>query len=467
MLKAPQFLYLNIFGSVSLLILSFIKSIIIIRIAGAHLFGYYQYIYALLMPPLLFSPSFDWLILRFYNSENADRQYVLWGNIYSKFAYLFLSVGYFVLISFNQERFYQAEHLSLLVFLITIQLNTANFKSLPLNLLSISKQYKQQNILEISTTLIWLLSVIIIKLAFNISPLNFLHFLVLFAILSDLFFITYYNTYLARENIIQWSRPLGIKNSFSKGVYQYKSYFLPFIGNDLAGYLKNYLPVYLMGRIGAFEAYSVFHIAKKLFTVIHKIIPKVLRGMLPSIVEKSSEPLFEKKWRLYSFKYVLLMFLVGNMLMILSPGIYELVYKIQLQQSDLMILMNFSLYLTLGALAQTCMMRVYLQSETKISLIHSFITNLFWIVFFTTFHNQLNTSFIAAGYWMNIFLVIMVMVVYFYYQNKELFKTLLMVLALLIPLSALTYGISLIMNQNFQWYVQILSWIKQSWAGSP
>lgn len=375
LLKLPQHLLSNIVGNFTIMILSFIKSVLIVRIATPYFFGIYQYKFAIFSSLFVFSSTLDFTFLRFFNSEETKPE-IFWGHALVKISFLIFSIilcqGYLT-FAFDDSHNIPA----ILIIAIVAQINSANFKTLFACIFSLTEEYRLLNAIEVLFLLLWIVLIWVINYYFKIDGVTFLTLTSSLAIVVDLAFMIY--SYIHFHKIFKTLKYPGFKRSLKIGLYKYKAYFMPYLGSEVAGYMKNYVPSLIFGVKGDFAAYSYFHVVRKIFFTIHKTFPKILKNMLPTILKHRTRKDFWVKWNEYFTKYLFFIFTSITVLLFCLPFILNYFYKINPLDINHFTLFLFSLNLIFGVIAFSNTMFLQTETNTIPFFWGTIVTNITWV----------------------------------------------------------------------------------------
>lgn len=356
------------------LILLFLVSVITINNIETKMYGVYVYLIALSAIVPVFYSAFDSLLLRFTVSESKKNQMTY------MFTIIICKLAVFVIVTpimfFYVYHFEQEIMLDETYELIFIALVFREFMRVFINsytgIINIYEKYILLSKFAVFSAFSSLAFVFITSNLLNLESESFLFYLIVFQVVLSIIAFSF-NFYIANKFI---KFPL-IPNQFDFNLVGQKrnlSYFLPLQLVSFQSYLKLYLPQVFLGNVTTFEDLGIFDILRKIFNIIHKIVPKVTSLFLPSFIKlKESDPSsFELKFSKYSLIYSLLMMFVGVLIIIFSDLILY-IFGLESTQITAIMFILFSYETFLGAIGHTLTMYVKTLETTRLIFYSSFV----------------------------------------------------------------------------------------------
>lgn len=395
-LKSVKFtlLFLSI-GQVFDIILGFLKSLLVVRICGANLYGQYQYIAQLAGAVGPFHQFLYRIPERFFVTEKQNRAYLLWANILTHSTILFcFSFGIYFLIDFGLLEI-PANFQSLkwvFILLLVIPFNNI-FKTLNSYILRSFERYHILTQTSVALGFLNLFTTAFIYFIPNKDSFLKLELILLSVVFLEVMSTIFFSFYIYKHKVYSFPKipTLNPIELFKKGVWAHKSYVLPLVGQYFSGYLRNSLPALLLGNVSQFETVTYYQVAKKIFSICHRIIPTSIRIMLPTVVLKKYDPEFSKRWKKYCLCYMMIT-LSGACLFYFSKNLVLYFYNLppKIYVSD--VFFFFSISLVSGAWAHANEPLILAKKDTSILFPISLVRQMLWVLLIFLLRDQLNAS---------------------------------------------------------------------------
>lgn len=364
-------------GSQSLeIIIGFFRNMMLIRYIGGETYGKYQFIVAALALMDMSFLNVDIILRRFLPVEESvlQKKIIIWSNIAFKHSAFLIMI--FGLIFFTRPEGFNLRIVVLLTgyFYCSNILNTAQALAQSLEI------YSKINFFNSLNTLLGFLALTFVYVFLRPSSLDFLAIYIVINVLVALANIAFSFQSIRKMSSELFSFPRGINyfGLIDQGIWKYKAYYMPTVLTGISGYLKSYLPSILLGRAQQFEGVAYFEIVKKIYGIIHKLIPNVVRSMMTTLLKKKQDPAFIKKWRNYTLAYLGLMALAGVIAYVLSPLVLRL-YRIPFYQDAQFLFYIYAFYLTIGAWALAIGFLVHV-SESTVSIFFTSLARQIYII---------------------------------------------------------------------------------------
>lgn len=344
---------IKIVSSISILtvismIASFLSSILIVRLLGAELYGKYIYLTALIAILPIWYTAFDQILIRFAPEESTEKKIeLLKGVIFLKILFFLLLSSIFSIYIFTFERnFIQQDNIFLLVMILLLCKEFITiFQTSYSAIINIYEKYISLTFASVANSIIYLLFIFIISFQ-NFSHKKIL-FLMTFFMLTGTFLTYLFSRHLANKllkiNYSLYNISLSnIKNIFVRNKIMY---FGPLQFTNIQSYLKLYLAQLLLANFTTYTNVAYYELIRKIFTITHKFIPKIMDLFIPSLIYKKNQDhlkfLFHlKQYSMFYFLSVsllaLLLFYNSNILF----NVYNLEYTKDAQLMTFIFSMN-------------------------------------------------------------------------------------------------------------------------------
>jgi len=297
------------------LILLFI-SIIIFRTVDKSFYGLYVIMVSLFAVVELLMAGFNDSIVRFLKDKIPlnDKQNIVLFVLYYKYLLIFLFIlciyiarqyGFFEFLIGNYDEVSDVIDSFLLVVILNGIFST--FIGVNNCILNSQQKYKLTANIGLVRNVVYLL--VVVSLSFYTK--NYLHYLYSSIALSAIVLI--YISIRIFQDFKEFSIPNIIKSKFSidigrKYIFPYA---IPLTASSLLTYVKNYLPIIVLGKEFSLENVAVFSILKTFFKAIHSVSSSFIDPMMSKFLElKNNAKDFQVKmtsifWGTFLFRLAL------------------------------------------------------------------------------------------------------------------------------------------------------------------
>lgn len=336
------------------LFISFFTSILFVRMIGADIYGRYVYITAFIAIIPIWYNSFDQILIRFGSLEEQRlQQTYLKATIIIKILFFFISASTLMIYLVEFENHYlQNEVFRIVILTLMFKEFIAIFNTSFSTIININKKYILLSIFSLLNVLIYFCSVCLLyflgqkdqEVLIYTTNIKWIGALIVTC-------ATFFSSYkLLNQSFISYFRisKSEFLTIFSK---EKLKYFVPLQLVTIQSYFKLYLPNIFLGNLTSYENVSYFEITRKLFSIIHKFAPKILKIFIPSLLElkEKNYKLFESNYLKYSYTYFVSISFISILMLLLDSYIAQL-FNLDYNSKLHTVYFLFSLDLMLGAI---------------------------------------------------------------------------------------------------------------------
>jgi O-antigen/teichoic acid export membrane protein len=382
-------------------VINFIRNILLVRFIGADFYGRYQYILAALFLVDIGSVGLDSILRRFFHSANNRQKLKIFrANILVKtISFSFIgSVVIFYLSRSTNKIFH--DNLSLILYLLFYFF----LNSILGALVAVAQGLGHYNESNSNSFFVSIFSFILFLFGFyflDLTVYNFFLFYLAIGLIQTILLIFLYLKLIKSSFglIVFFKISIGFKETILEGVWSYRSYILPQYMSYVSGYFINNVPALMLGSAHQFDTIAYLELIKKMFRLVHKMVPKVVKSMVKIIVAKQEADDFSEKWKRYVLSYMLATFAIGIIMFVFSFQIIT-IYGFEFNNVIKNIFFLFSFFLTFGAWGQSIDFLIFADKSTYSSFITGFIRQLYVVsayLYIGHSANAFNLSFILVS----------------------------------------------------------------------
>jgi len=371
--KVLLLLKLNIF----VLTISSLNSIFTLRVLGTDLAGKLGYIMALVAVFPTLHKFLDLMIVRFFVERGLRYQRAILLFVLRLKALILIcaiaGMGLWLLFFRDlktDEALVTSNSLLLLVvfFICFAPLDALNFSLM--SVLKAQEKYKQFAVIKALTPLFMFIVLLVCFIAGS-SGIISLWCVVGVHILSQVGNLLYSVLLLNRSG---WIGQVWHARTFPHAyrfVYHrfFKPYSQPAIPGMTLNYSRQHLATVLVGQVSSFDSVAYFKLFANIFKMIDVMIPKACNILLPTMIKKRDEPLFQKNYFQFMLVYTGLVSAAGVTLMHVYPWIL-MVLDVPVVPEVLFIVSLFTFNSTIKSAAVTLNYLLSMERDMK----HLYIT---------------------------------------------------------------------------------------------
>jgi len=332
---------------------SFLSSIILVRMLGTEMYGKYIYIVAIAaMLPIWYS-ALDSILIRFGPLKNVAIKIIYLKSIIAVKLLIFLvlvfALSYYIYLF--EEEVVRNDSLILIVVLLIAKEFISIFKASFAAVVNIYEKYYFLALVSFINALAYLMFVSGASIICADDE-NFLVYIVSYTLIAATITLivsrTAANKLLGVEYGVFDIRIKDFSNLYSEGKIKY---FGPLQLVSIQSYIKLYLPQILLGDLSTFNNVAYYEIARKIYKIVHSFIPKILNLFMPTIIKEKDDNFlnFVKQFKKYSIAYVLMIFFISSVLLYMNAHISKL-YIIENVETWSLLFFVFSVDLVLAAI---------------------------------------------------------------------------------------------------------------------
>jgi O-antigen/teichoic acid export membrane protein len=370
--------------------IGFLYSVIIVRYLGAELYGGYQYFIAITAFPAMFYSQFDSALNRFLPELNKqDKVGLLLAIVAYKYIILLTLILLFFILSiiFPKIIFWQNNYIvndyqlkfvfNCMVALIPIELINSSLNTYASGLLKIITVQVIRVCSSIARLLVLLLvlwnsisiqkGIEIISISqVIIAGIVTLSWFILFTRWGD-FWVNLYS--------ISFYQYIHLIKYYSKTYV--KRYIMPLQAGNVFAFVKEYLPLIIMGQQSFYTTIAYYEVIRKFFNLANKVIPLLFASLLPKIVNnaRTNPNLFVRRFHCFSWFNVSFHLIIGLGLF-LTHSIWLELYNFEVTHLMTVLILIFFVNLVVLGLSKTSTYIVLLSESTKPLFISSLVRSI-------------------------------------------------------------------------------------------